>query len=208
MDHYYGYWPVLAIIKQYLSNVKKRLAQDLKAEQDDAGLPGSKSNESQNTTPKADEKVEGDTGGSSRIKNANNLKTAAPEKTKKRRPNGSGKGRKALGVEEELKDVESEDEESEDELSEFEVEERDEDEMKVDGGDETDLDSEDDKAEMEICDYYASGMGLDCNSKQDDDNERHKSNDGGTLAVEKSVEYRLFLIYLSLTWTWDAFYCK
>ena len=40
MKHYHGYWPVLAIIKQYLSNVKKRLAEDLKAEQNDPGLPG------------------------------------------------------------------------------------------------------------------------------------------------------------------------
>jgi len=40
MRYYHGYWPVLAIIKQYLSNVKKRLAEDLKAEQNDRGLPG------------------------------------------------------------------------------------------------------------------------------------------------------------------------
>jgi len=40
MKRYHGYWPVLAIIKQYLSNVKKRLAEDLKAEQNDPGLPG------------------------------------------------------------------------------------------------------------------------------------------------------------------------
>lgn len=40
MKYYHGYWPVLAIIKQYLSNVKKRLAEDLKAEQNDPGLPG------------------------------------------------------------------------------------------------------------------------------------------------------------------------
>jgi hypothetical protein len=42
MNYYHGYWPVLAIIKQYLSNVKKRLARDLKAEQQDSCLPGSR----------------------------------------------------------------------------------------------------------------------------------------------------------------------
>ena len=41
MKSYHGYWPVLAIIKQYLGNVKKNLARDLNAEQDDTGLPGS-----------------------------------------------------------------------------------------------------------------------------------------------------------------------
>ena len=53
MKYYHGYWPVLAIIKQYLSNIKKRLARDLKAEHDDPALPGS--NESQNMAPKVDE---------------------------------------------------------------------------------------------------------------------------------------------------------
>ena len=42
MKCYHGYWPVLAIIKQYLGNVKKNLARDLEAEQDDTRLPGSK----------------------------------------------------------------------------------------------------------------------------------------------------------------------
>ena len=31
MKSYHGYWPVLAIIKQYLGNVKKNLARDLEA---------------------------------------------------------------------------------------------------------------------------------------------------------------------------------
>ena len=39
MKYYHGYWPVLTIIKQYLLNVKKWLAKDLKAEQNDPGLP-------------------------------------------------------------------------------------------------------------------------------------------------------------------------
>jgi hypothetical protein len=134
MKYYHGYWPVLAIIKQYLSNIKKRLARDLKAEHDDPALPGS--NESQNMTPK----VDGD-----------------------------------------------------------EFEEGDEDEVKVDSDDDDETDLEDDKAEMEI--YEDFGGALDHNSKQDDDDERHKSNDGGNPPVEQSVGYRLFLIYLSLTWT-------
>ena len=41
MKSYHGYWPVLAIIKQYLGNVKKNLARDLNVEQDDTCLPGS-----------------------------------------------------------------------------------------------------------------------------------------------------------------------
>jgi len=40
MKHYHGYWLVLAIIKQYLGNVKKKLARDLNEEQDDPRLPG------------------------------------------------------------------------------------------------------------------------------------------------------------------------
>jgi hypothetical protein len=40
MKYYQGYWPILAIIKQYLSNVKKRLAEDLKAEKNNHSLPG------------------------------------------------------------------------------------------------------------------------------------------------------------------------
>lgn len=44
MKYYQGYWPVLAIIKQYLGNAKKRLVRDLKAEQADRGLPGSNAN--------------------------------------------------------------------------------------------------------------------------------------------------------------------
>ena len=206
MKHYYGYWPVLAIIKQYLSNIKKRLAQDLKAEHDDPGLPGS--NESQNTAPKADEELGGDEDNSSRITKAKGLKTAS----KKRRLNGSGKG---LGVEAESQDEveesegeesegeeseheESEHEESEDEdeeVEESEVEseevEGDEDEVKEDDDDEADL--EDDKAEMEICEYYGGGRGaLDRNGKEDDDE---------IPPIEKSVEYHVFFAYLSLTWT-------
>jgi len=44
LKYYQGYWPVLAIIKQYLGNAKKRLVRDLKAEQADRGLPGSNAN--------------------------------------------------------------------------------------------------------------------------------------------------------------------
>ena len=40
MKYYHGYWPVLAIIKQYLLDVKKQLEKDVKAEQKDLGLPG------------------------------------------------------------------------------------------------------------------------------------------------------------------------
>ena len=110
MKHYYGYWPVLAIIKQYLSNTKKRLAQDLKAEHDDPGLPGS--NESQSKAPKVDEELEGNENDSSRITKAKGLKTAS----KKCRLNSSGKG---SGVEaesqDEVEELEDEDEEDEDE---------------------------------------------------------------------------------------------
>lgn len=195
MKHYHGYWPVLAIIKQYLSNIKKRLAQDLKAEQGDPGLPGSI--ESQNIAPKVDEEYGDD---SSHIRNAKVPKKAASKtgKTKKHHSNGSGKASrigsgKASRIEE-LEDVESEDE-SEDEDSEFEFEEGDQDEVdsKVDA-DEDETDPEDDEAEMEMYKYY--GSALDRNSKQDNDDERHKSNDGGIppASVEKSVEYRPFLV--------------
>lgn len=185
MKHYYGYWPVLAIIKQYLSNIKKRLAQDLKAEQDDHGLPGS--NESRNTTVE----LEGDRDDSSHIADANDVKKAAPRKTRRRHLNGSSK---VLGESEES-------EESEDEFEEFQVDsevdlESDEDEV----DDEADL--EDDAAEMEIYEYYSGD--LDRNSKQDNEDERHKSDDEGIPPLEESVEYRLFLIYLSLIWIFIA----
>jgi hypothetical protein len=175
MKHYHGYWPVLAIIKQYLSNIKKRLAQDLKAERDDPALPGSK--EPRNIAPKVKED-------SSHIRNA---KEPANKKTKKHPLNGSGKA--LQGAEEELEDVEYEAEESEDEES-------DEDEVDLDDEDEIDL--EDDKAEMEMYEHY---------SKQVDEDERHKRKDGERIPpVETSVEYQLFLIYLSLTST--LFYCE
>jgi len=169
MKHYYGYWPVLAIIKQYLSNRKKRLAQDLKAEHDDPGLPGS--NESQNKAPKADEELEGNESDSSRITKAKGLKTAS----KKRRLNGSGKG---LGVEAESEDEVGDEEDEDEEVGESKDEDEDEDEA----------DPEDDKAEMEIYEYYGGGRGaLDRNGKEDDDE---------IPAVGKSVEYHLFLTYL------------
>jgi cobalamin biosynthesis protein CobT len=86
MKHYHGYWPVFAIIKQYLSNIKKRFARDLKAEQDDAALPGP--NES------------GDD---------------SSHMTKRCHLDGSGKGGKAVRDEEsEDEELEFEDEEFED----------------------------------------------------------------------------------------------
>ena len=252
MKHYYRYWPVLAIIKQYLSNRKKWLAQDLKAEHDDPGLPGS--NKSQNKAHKMDEESEGD---SSHITKAKGLKTAS----KKCHLNGSGKG---LGVEveeledkeledkeledkeledkeledEELEDKELEDKELEDEeledkeledkeledkeledkeledkeLEDKELEDKeledeeleeveevegesDDDEVKEDDEDGADL--EDDKAEMEICESYGGCHGALGHNDKEDGNE--------IPPVKKSVEYHLFLTYLSLTWT---LYCK
>ena len=184
MKHYHGYWPVLAIIKQYLSNIKKRLARDLKAEHEDPGLPGSDESESQNMTPDVDEELghDRDTSGHN-IRNKNDLKKAASKKTKRRRLNDSGKAFR----EEEFEDTESE----------FEVEESDEDEVEVDHEDQTD--PEDDEAEMEIYQYY--GGALDSNSKQDDDDgdEGHKHNNMEVQPVEKSVEYTPLLIYSSLT---------
>jgi hypothetical protein len=56
MKYYHGYWPVLAIIKQYLTNVKKRLARDLNAEQQDLRLPafgsGKNAKDQKRTIPK------------------------------------------------------------------------------------------------------------------------------------------------------------
>ena len=150
MKHYHGYWQVLAIIKQYLANIKKRLAQDLKSEQEDPGLPESNFKEPQNKMPKVDKELKHDRHDSSHIRNPKDLEKTTPKKTKKHSAKGP------------LRVFESEDGESD-----FKLEGGSEDEDEDDGG-ETDL--EDDAAEMEMLEFYCGA--LDSSSKQEGKNKK------------------------------------
>ena len=146
MKYYHGYWPVLAIIKQYLTNVKKRLTRDLNAEQQDLRLPGSE-------------------GGKNQMK-------ANSEKSKTRHrvilDNDSD-------ADTEEDDEEVEPEVSDDGVVEDEPEVDDEDEeVEAEVDDEDNIDEEDDRAEMDLYEHYSEAFEDDTSQRngiQDDEDE-------------------------------------